>query len=130
MTKQLLAALAAGAILACVPALARADSPTCTAPETKLSWPAVDPVWELCWLAYANSSGPRGSGLELRNVHYNGRLVLKRAHSPLLFAEHNGSTCYRDWKESGVSFVAEPAVRNQLGTSLNFDATTSCDRST
>lgn len=127
--KHFLAVVAVGGLLAFAPSAARADSPTCTAPEVKLSWPAVNPVWELCWVAYGNSSGPRGSGLELRNVHYNGRLVLKRAHSPLLFAEYTSSTCYRDWKDEGGPFVAEPAVRNQLGTSVAFNATTSCDRS-
>ena len=127
--KHFLAVVAVGGLLALSPSAARADSPTCTAPEVKLSWPAVNPVWELCWVAYGNSSGPRGSGLELRNVHYNGRLVLKRAHSPLLFAEYTSSTCYRDWKDEGGPFVAEPAVRNQLGTSVAFNATTSCDRS-
>lgn len=110
-------------------ASAHAASPTCVAPETLLRWPAGDPVWELCWLPPSESSGPRGAGLELRQVHYNGRLVLKVAHAPILFAEYTTSTCYRDWKDSNSAFVAEPAVRNQLGTSVTFPATTSCDRS-
>lgn len=106
-----------------------AASPTCVGNETKLSWPAVNPVWELCWLRPSQSSGPDGSGLEVRNVHYNGYLVLKAAHSPILFAEYTSSTCYRDWKDSNSTLIAEPAVRNTLGTSSTFPATTSCDRS-
>lgn len=103
---------------------------TCTGPnETLLSWPAENPLWEMCWLPPNRSSGPQGSGLEIRNVHYRGIPVLKTMHSPLLFAEYTSSTCYRDWKDSPASFIAEPQVRNQLGTTNSFTATTSCDRS-
>lgn len=101
----------------------------CSGTETKLSWPAVNPVWEMCWLRPTQSSGPRGSGLELRQVEYNGFSVLKRAHAPMLFAEYTSSTCYRDWKDTNSSFLAQPAVRNQLGLSNAFTGTTSCDRS-
>jgi hypothetical protein len=109
--------------------LALADSPTCVAPEQLVSWPAGNPVWEFCYTAYGQSSGPRGSGLDLRNIHYNGRLVLKQAHAPMLFAEYTTNTCYRDWKDVSTPILAEPAVRNQVGTSSVFNATTSCDRS-
>lgn len=102
---------------------------TCTGNEVKLSWPASNPVWELCWLPPNLSSGPRGSGLELRRVEYNGLSVLKRAHAPMLFAEYVGNTCYRDWKDTNTAVLAEPQVRNQLGVSNLFTATTSCDRS-
>ena len=110
-----------------------AGSPVCNsgANENKVSWPsAANPVWEMCWLRPSNSSGPRGSGLELRNIHFRGVLIMKRAHSPLLFAEYKnsaGGNCYRDWKDENSSILAEPAVRNILGTSVNFTATTNCD---
>jgi hypothetical protein len=106
-----------------------AVSPTCTLPERLLSWPAVDPIWELCYLGAADSVGPRGSGLELRNVYLHGKLVLKKAHAPMLFADYTSGTCYRDWMDTPVSFLAMPAVRNQLGISTTFSTTTSCDRS-
>lgn len=110
-----------------------AGSPVCSpaANENKVSWPsAADPVWEMCWLRPSNSSGPRGSGLELRNIHFRGVLIMKRAHSPILFAEYKnsaGGNCYRDWKDENSAILAEPAVRNVLGTSVNFIATTNCD---
>lgn len=110
-----------------------AASPTCSAAanENKVSWPnTTSPVWEMCWLTPQRSSGPRGSGLELRNVHFMGTLVLKRAHAPMLFAEYRngqGGDCYRDWKDTNASFAAEPAVRNILGTPTTFTAKTSCD---
>lgn len=108
-----------------------ASSPTCNpaANETKLSWPdAANPTWEMCWLRPIHSAGAEGSGLELRNVHFRGILVMKRSHAPILFAEYrNGGTCYRDWKDVEASMLAEPAVRNILGTPAIFTATTSCD---
>lgn len=112
---------------------AYAGSPVCSsaANENKVSWPnAANPVWEMCWLRPSNSSGPRGSGLELRNIHFRGVLIMKRAHSPMLFAEYKngaGGNCYRDWKDENSAILAEPAVRNVLGTSVNFTATTNCD---
>jgi hypothetical protein len=102
---------------------------TCSGNETKLSWPSENPVWELCWLPPSLSSGPRGSGMELRNVEYNGIRVLKRAHAPMLFAEYTSNTCYRDWKDANSNFLAESVVRNQPGVSSVFTPTTSCDRS-
>ena len=108
-----------------------AASPICNAAanETKVSWPdAINPTWEMCWLRPINSSSVEGSGLELRNVHFRGVLVMKRSHAPMLFAEYRtGGTCYRDWKDVEASMLAEPAVRNVLGTPSVFNATTSCD---
>ncbi|MBN8481302.1 MAG: hypothetical protein J0L88_06905 [Xanthomonadales bacterium] len=120
------------AALAVLPSVAAAGSPTCVSPETKLSWPAINPVWEMCWLGPHQSVGARGSGLELRNVYWNGTLVLRRAHAPMLFAEYKdgaGGDCYRDWKDERVSILAANVVQNQLGTPPGDAAITSCDRS-
>ncbi|HWT15707.1 MAG TPA: hypothetical protein VN581_07995 [Patescibacteria group bacterium] len=103
----------------------RADSPVCSGSEILLSWPADNPIWELCYLRPSQSSGPRGSGLELRNVHLHGKLALKRAHSPLLFAEYTSNTCYRDWKDTDGTKITWSAVHPSFGRST----TTSCDRS-
>ena len=106
---------------------ASAESPTCSGNEQLLSWPTVNPIWEMCYLRPSQSSGPDGSGLELRNVYLHGRLALKRAHAPMLFAEYTTSTCYRDWKNTDTA-----------GRIINWSAnhptflrktTTSCDRS-
>ena len=68
-----------------------------------MSWPARDPVWQFCWLRPADSSGVNGSGIEIRNVHYNGRLVLKRGHVPIVNVQYDtlgscggANHCYRD----------------------------------
>lgn len=119
---------------ACLSGAAQAATPTCVAPEVKLSWPATNPVWEMCWLGPNQSVGPRGSGLELRNVHWNGRLVMRRAHAPMLFAEYKddaGGGCYRDWKDIRTPILSADAVQNQLGVVPvgGNAAITSCDRS-
>ena len=115
-------------------AVGHAATPTCVAPEVKLSWPATNPVWEMCWLGPNQSVGPAGSGMELRNVHWNGQLVLRRAHAPMLFAEYKGGAggdCYRDWKDDRTPILAASTVQNQLGVVPigGNPATTSCDRS-
>ena len=111
-----------------VPAFA--DAPVCAGSERLLSWPSSNPIWEMCWLPPSLSVGPDGSSLELRKVHFKGHLVLRRAHVPLLFAEYNSSTCYRDWKNTDANFLADRAVQNKLGISIDPPhATTSCDRS-
>src|SRR5664279_2882525 len=47
----------------------------CAAPH-RIVWPADHPVWSLCWIAPDSSSGVDGSGIELRDVFYKGKLVL------------------------------------------------------
>ena len=79
-----------------------------------MSWPAESPVWELCWLRPSQSSGMSGSGLEIRNVHYNGHLVLKRGHVPILNVQYltgggscgGASRCYRDWMDIEQSYLS------------------------
>jgi len=113
--------------------LAHADSPTCTSPETKLSWPTVNPIWEMCWLPPDQSVGADGSGMELRKVYFKGHLVFTRAHAPMLFAEYKdggGGDCYRDWKDDTTPVLADQSVQGHLGISIDpASATTSCDRS-
>jgi len=93
------------AVLALVPAAEA--TPTCTAPARLMQWPASSPVWEFCFLTPFQSSGPRGSGIELRDVYYKGHLVLKQAHEPILNVLYqSGCGCYRDWSYSEVRFEA------------------------
>lgn len=112
---------------------AHAGSPTCTSPETKLSWPEADPIWEMCWLPPSESVGGIGSGMELRKVYFKGHLVFVRAHAPMLFAEYKGGAggdCYRDWKNEDSALLADRAVQNKLGISVDPPAAiASCDRS-
>lgn len=90
--------------IALVAAAVRAQ-PSCAAPDERLmSWPTGAPVWQFCWLRPADSSGVNGSGIEIRDVHYNGHLVLKRGHVPIVNVQYNtpgscggANHCYRDW---------------------------------
>jgi hypothetical protein len=122
-----------GSLLLCggFSANALADSADCaTFGGTLLSWPATNPIWEMCWLPPSQSVFDDGSGMELRDVHWKGHLVMRRAHAPMLFAEYRSSTCYRDWKDAEERFLADEAVQNQLGIPVDpKQAITSCDRS-
>lgn len=60
------------------------------------------------------SSGTNGSGVELRDVRYRGRRVLRRAHVPILNVRYDRSVpldgcgpTYRDWLHEEACFVAE-----------------------
>lgn len=88
---------------------AHALHPTCTGDEHLISWPAADPLWEMCWLRPQDSSGANGSGLELREIYYRGVLVMKRAHEPILNVQYAGGECgpFRDVSLFEVFFQAD-----------------------
>src|SRR5207248_914931 len=115
MRARILAALlfgAGGLFFVTAPVAAQ---PSCNlAGEHLLSWPDANPVWQLCWLRPIDSSGSRGSGLEIRNAYYNGHLVLKRGHVPMLNVQYVqtscGCDCYRDWEYEQDYFLADNIV--------------------
>jgi hypothetical protein len=62
-------------------------------------------LWSFLVIRPAASSGTNGSGVELRNVTYRGKLVLFQAHAPILNVQYDGNACgpYRDWQfEEGM----------------------------
>jgi hypothetical protein len=62
-------------------------------------------LWNFLVVRPAASSGINGSGVELQNVMYRGKLVLFRAHAPILNVQYDGNACgpYRDWQfEEGM----------------------------
>jgi hypothetical protein len=89
-----------------------AVQPVCTGDEQLISWPDTgDPLWEMCWLRPADSSGGDGSGLELREIHYRGQLVIKNAHEPILNVQYaSGCGCFRDWSWEEVAFQADNVI--------------------
>jgi len=100
-------------IVATGPAMADSNTtPECSGShEHLLSWPDVDPVWEFCWVDPTNSSGDAGSGLEIRDVHYRGILVMKRWHFPMLNVDYEGSCgCFRDWLNSSEEYRTDNLV--------------------
>jgi hypothetical protein len=103
----------AGFAFGLTPGAALAQSAGC-APPYKIEWPATNPVWSFCWVPPDNSSGVDGSGLELRNVFYKGKLVLRQAHIPVLNVQYDPGGCgggpsrsYRDWQNSPMPFEAD-----------------------
>lgn len=85
-----------------------ADEGTCSVYQ--IQWPAGNPVWKLnvrhpdC----TQSVQSQGTGLELTNVYYQGRLILKRAEVPVLNVKYEADTCgpFRDWLDAEDCFWA------------------------
>ncbi|HZH33699.1 MAG TPA: hypothetical protein VEX64_02605 [Pyrinomonadaceae bacterium] len=68
-------------------------------------------LWEMLVLRPGASSGVNGSGVEVRDVRYRGKSVLKRGHVPILNVEYARGECgpYRDWQDEEGSFQAPEA---------------------
>ena len=99
----------AGLALAARPVPAQ---PACGRGEHLMTWPDVAPVWQFCWVRPAESSGTRGSGIDLRSVYYNGHLVLKQAHMPILNVQYlpGGCGCFRDWMYGEIRFQSDNVI--------------------
>jgi hypothetical protein len=71
------------------------------------------PLWEMRIIRPSASSGTRASGVEVQNVKYLGKMVMKRGHAPVLNVEYPNGACgpYRDWQYQEDSF-ATPASGN------------------
>lgn len=67
-------------------------------------------LWEFLALRPSASSGNTNerSGIELRDVKYKGKSVLKRIHTPILNVKYDNNTCgpFRDWQYSEGMFQA------------------------
>ncbi len=65
-------------------------------------------LWDMIVVRPRNSSGERASGVELRDVRYRGKSVLKRAHVPVLNVQYENNVCgpYRDWQWDEGTFEA------------------------
>lgn len=115
-TKRLLPVLLLGAVSFLV-ASAGTAQPACNlAGEHLMSWPTANPVWQFCWLRPQDSSGTNGSGLEIRDVSYNGHFVMKRGHVPMLNVEYEpgGCGCYRDWQYQQDYFLADNIIQQDV----------------
>ena len=67
-------------------------------------------LWEMLVIRPSASSGNSSerSGIEIRDVKYKGKMVLKRGHVPVLNVQYVGNSCgpYRDWQYQEGSFDA------------------------
>jgi hypothetical protein len=71
-------------------------------------------LWEMLVIRPSASSGSsKRSGVEVRDVKYKGKSVLKRGHVPILNVQYTGGQCgpYRDWQYQEGMF-ATPASGN------------------
>jgi hypothetical protein len=88
------------------------DRPGICAPPHRIEWPTDHPVWSLCWVSADSSSGMDGSGLELRDVTYRGKRVLRRAGIPLIDVDYAPGGCgsFRDWSHALMTFEADNPI--------------------
>lgn len=65
-------------------------------------------IWRFTCVRPSASSGGNASGIDLRNVKYHGKLVLKEAHAPILNVQYERNFCgpFRDWSYQEGMFVA------------------------
>ncbi|NJL26732.1 MAG: hypothetical protein HC897_02085 [Thermoanaerobaculia bacterium] len=84
--------------------------------------------------ATSEQQRPARSGLEIRDVYYRGKLVMKRGHAPMLNVEYNpgGCGCYRDWQDQEQSIRADHQITPPSSGYFEptFPAETVCDHST
>ncbi|MCU1288279.1 MAG: hypothetical protein JWN60_508 [Acidobacteria bacterium] len=68
-------------------------------------------LWEMLVIRPSASSGTWTSGIEVRDVKYKGKSVLKRGHVPVLNVEYTQNKCgpYRDWQYAEGFFNAPEA---------------------
>jgi len=68
-------------------------------------------LWEMLVIRPSASSGTMASGIEVRDVKYRGKSVLKRGHAPVLNVEYTPANCgpYRDWQYNEGFFQAPDA---------------------
>ena len=68
------------------------------------------PLWEMLIIRPSASSGTLKSGIEVRDVKYKGKSVLKRGNVPVLNVRYPNGACgpYRDWQYQEDMFVTDP----------------------
>lgn len=69
------------------------------------------PLWEMLVTSPQLSYGSQGSGIEVRDVKFKGKMVLKRGHVPILNVEYVNNACgpFRDNQNQLHSFMAPAA---------------------
>ncbi len=68
------------------------------------------PLWEMLVIRPSASSGTFKSGIEVRDVKYKGKSVLKRGNVPVLNVRYPNGACgpYRDWQYQEDMFQTAP----------------------
>jgi len=81
-------------------------------------------LWQMTVVRPAASSGTRASAIEIQNVSYKGKSVLKRAHAPVLNVQYVGGQCgpYRDWQYQEGQFATPAAGNNDIAPGIRIVA--------
>jgi hypothetical protein len=82
-------------------------------------------LWEMLIIRPSASSGTRKSGIEVRDVKYKGKSVLKRGHAPVLNVQYaQGSPCgpYRDWQWQEGQFATPASGNNDIAPGIRIVA--------
>lgn len=68
-----------------------------------------EPLWKMHVTRPSASEGKWGSGIELREIYYKGRLILHRAHAPILNVDYIDNVCgpFRDPVNYENAFAVE-----------------------
>jgi hypothetical protein len=91
-------------------------------------------LWNFLAVRPSASSGNSSerSGIELQDVKYRGKSVLKRAHVPILNVKYDGNACgpFRDWQYQEGMFQTDAAGFSDIGPGFRLSknpATTSLE---
>ncbi len=77
-------------------------------------------LWDFIVNRPSSSSGTDGSGIELIDIKYKGKMVLKRMHVPVLNVQYQFSCGpYRDWQYAESEF-STPAGSTDLAPGIRF----------
>lgn len=78
---------------------------------------AATTLWEFTVTRPSSSSGTSGSGIDFQNIKYKGKLLLTRAHTPILNVKYVNDACgpYRDWQYAENDFTAPGCSGNSTG---------------
>lgn len=77
------------------------------APQARVRvWRGGELLWDLVVVRPSSSSGVNGSGVELRNVDYQGVRVLQRAHTPIVAVAYDDGAAARTWLSEESPFDA------------------------
>jgi hypothetical protein len=79
-------------------------------------------LWEMLVVRPSASSGTRKSGIEVRDVKYKGKSVLKRGHVPVLNVQYPGGQCgpYRDWQWQEDMFQTPASGNNDVAPGIRI----------
>lgn len=98
-----------------------------------VTWPAVNPVWDFCWVRPSATMQPDGEGIRITDVFYKGVKIFKDGGIPVLNVKYNpggcggGSLCFRDWFDQERAFACAPSPSAGYCTGTTTAVSTVCN---